>query len=156
MDVLPSHPDHVAAPLRGVEQERKREPRLAADWVMRLELRDLGIGPSMVTIRFYCRQFDPLRGVLLDQAVRLAVLHERADCLEPVARRKRLHLIEQGVDKLARQKGDALVAVRLTKPLKNCPPHRWRAALEAAEGERSVIPGNRSRNRAGFTALASA
>ena len=49
-DVLPPHADHVGAPLRGMEQEREREARLGADRVMRLELRDLVVGPSVESV----------------------------------------------------------------------------------------------------------
>ena len=49
-DVLPPHADHVAAPLCGVEQQRERETRLAADRMMRLELRDLVVGPSVESV----------------------------------------------------------------------------------------------------------
>src|SRR6476620_2817977 len=50
-DVLASDLDHIAPPLRGVQQQRKREARLRADWIMRLELRDLTIGPTVESVR---------------------------------------------------------------------------------------------------------
>ena len=46
-DVLPSHAHHIRrAVWARVEQQCEREARLAADRMMRLELRDLVVGPS--------------------------------------------------------------------------------------------------------------
>src|SRR5262245_39214857 len=50
LDVLPSHADHIAAPLAGIEQQREREAWLRADRMMRLELRDLFLGPRMEAV----------------------------------------------------------------------------------------------------------
>ena len=49
-DVLAPHADDIAAPLCGVEQQREREARLGADRMMRLELRDLVVGPSVESV----------------------------------------------------------------------------------------------------------
>src|SRR5262249_46269461 len=49
-DVLPPHADDIGTPLRAVEQEREREARLRADWVIPLKLRDLGVGPTMESV----------------------------------------------------------------------------------------------------------
>jgi hypothetical protein len=45
LDVLAAHADDIAAPLRGVEQQRQPKARLRADGMMRLELRNLVLGP---------------------------------------------------------------------------------------------------------------
>ena len=49
-DMLAAHAHHIAAPLRRVEQQCEREARLGADRMMRLELRDLVIGPSVESV----------------------------------------------------------------------------------------------------------
>src|SRR6516225_9347194 len=49
-DVLPPHADDIGTPLRAVEQKREREARLRADGMICLELRDLGVGPTMESI----------------------------------------------------------------------------------------------------------
>jgi hypothetical protein len=49
-DVLAPHADYVTTALSGVDPEREREPRLAADRVARLVLRDLGLGPCGMPI----------------------------------------------------------------------------------------------------------
>src|SRR6516225_9801130 len=49
-DVLAAHARHVGAALRGVEQQRERKARLRADGIVRLELRDFVIGPSMESV----------------------------------------------------------------------------------------------------------
>ena len=63
-DVLRPHLDHVAAPLCGVEQEAEREPGLAADRVRGLVLRDLVVGPRVVSGRLHGRQLDAAGRVL--------------------------------------------------------------------------------------------
>src|SRR5262249_9858846 len=50
-NVLASDADHVAAPLCRVESERHCGPRFRADRMVRLELRDLVLGPSVVSVR---------------------------------------------------------------------------------------------------------
>ena len=47
LDVLPSHPDDIAASLAGAEQQFERQSRLGAERMPCLELRDLGFGPGM-------------------------------------------------------------------------------------------------------------
>ena len=46
LDVLAANANHIGATLRGVEQQRERKSRLGANRMMRLELRDLVIGPT--------------------------------------------------------------------------------------------------------------
>ena len=48
VDVLPSEPYDVTAALAGVEQQREREARLAADRMLRLEALDLRLGPVRI------------------------------------------------------------------------------------------------------------
>ena len=62
-DVLAAHADDIAAPLRGVEQQRQREARLGADRMMRLELRDLVLGPSVESVALDRAQLDVPRRV---------------------------------------------------------------------------------------------
>jgi hypothetical protein len=45
--MLVAHADHIATPLCGVEQEREPESGLGSDRMMRLELCDLFVGPTM-------------------------------------------------------------------------------------------------------------
>jgi hypothetical protein len=44
--VLPTHPHHVAAALPGAQQQFERQSRLAADPMVRSELRDFAFGPG--------------------------------------------------------------------------------------------------------------
>src|SRR5262249_11968890 len=57
-NVLAAHLDDIAAPLAGVDQQRERKARLRADWMMRLKLRDLVLGPRMEPITFNRTQLD--------------------------------------------------------------------------------------------------
>ena len=47
-DVLRSHSTHVATPLACVEQQRERQPGAGTDGVIPLELRDLGVCPTVM------------------------------------------------------------------------------------------------------------
>src|SRR5262245_58982213 len=49
-DVLPPQAHDIAAPLCGVEQQRERKAWLCANWMMRLELRDLVVSPSVKSV----------------------------------------------------------------------------------------------------------
>ena len=59
-DVLAPHSDDIAAPLRRIEQQRKRQARSRADGVPLLVLGDLRFGPGMHAVRFQSRQFYAL------------------------------------------------------------------------------------------------
>jgi hypothetical protein len=48
-DMLAPHADHVTAPLCGVQKQPEGEPRPRADWMRRLESRDLVFGPGSIT-----------------------------------------------------------------------------------------------------------
>ena len=99
-DVLRSHADHVAAPLRSVEQQPERQPRLAADRMVRFEKRDLGVGPGVMTGGLDRRQFDATRRVVAHPALSNCELAKRAQRLHPVARRLRFLLREDRGDEL--------------------------------------------------------
>jgi len=47
-DVLRPHSTHVAATLAGVEQQRERQPGAGTNGMMSLELRDLGVCPTVM------------------------------------------------------------------------------------------------------------
>src|SRR5262245_36876602 len=47
-DVLRPHSTDVATPLAGVEQQRERKPGVGADGMIPLELRDLGVCPTVM------------------------------------------------------------------------------------------------------------
>ena len=55
LDVLASKLDDVAAPLRTEESERQRQAGFRADWPMRLELRDLLLGPGVDTLATFAK-----------------------------------------------------------------------------------------------------
>src|SRR5947207_9055333 len=58
LDVLAAHADDIAAPLRGVEQQRQPKARLRADGMMRLELRNLVLGPCVKSVALDRAQLD--------------------------------------------------------------------------------------------------
>src|SRR5262245_4762176 len=86
LDMLPPHADYVGAPLCGVEQEREREARLRADGVMRLELRDLFLGPRVESIALDCARLDVGGRVGAQVAALDPELAERAQRREPTTR----------------------------------------------------------------------
>jgi hypothetical protein len=57
-----------------------------------------------------------------------AVMHERANRLEPVTGSEGLHLIEQGDNELLRHERDRLVAMLVAEALKNGAAHCRRPA----------------------------
>src|SRR6516225_41700 len=94
LDVLAAHADYVAAPLRGVEQERERESRLAADGMMRLELRDLVFGPRVESVALDRALLDVCRRVRAQVAALHSKLAERAQRDEPATRGVRRLAVE--------------------------------------------------------------
>src|SRR6516225_9686775 len=86
-DVLPPHADDIGTPLRAVEQKRERETRLRADGMMRLELRDLGVGPTMESVALDRAQLDVCRWIVAPVTALDPKLTERAQGREPTARR---------------------------------------------------------------------
>src|SRR5262249_19569219 len=76
--VLAPHADDVAPALCGVEQQREREPRLRADGMMRLELRDLLFVPRGEAVRFSARHPYANGRIGFDRPLREAPPHERA------------------------------------------------------------------------------
>src|SRR5262245_65143270 len=85
-NVLPSHADHIGAPLSGVEQQREREPRLAADRMMRLELRDLVLGDRVESVALDRALLDVCGRVAAQVAALERKLTERAQRYEPATR----------------------------------------------------------------------
>src|SRR5262249_22154952 len=94
-DVLAAHADHIAAALCGVEQKREREVRLRADWMMRLELRDLVFGPRMESVAIDRWQLDVGRRVRAQVGALDRKLAERAQRREPAMRGMRRLAIKQ-------------------------------------------------------------
>src|SRR5215471_2576003 len=91
-DMLPPHLDDIASALRGVEQQR--EPRLRADWMMRLELRDLGVGPAMESVALDRALLDVGGRIGAQVAALDRKLTQRAQRDEPTARRVRRLAVE--------------------------------------------------------------
>jgi hypothetical protein len=74
-DVLRPHSTHVATPLAGVEQQRERQPGAGADGVTPLELRDLGVRPTMMPFTSGADRGDikrPAHGYELTREVAMA------------------------------------------------------------------------------------
>jgi hypothetical protein len=69
--MLPTHTKEVIAPLRGTERELKRKPSFGADWIARLVLRDLFLGPS-VNAATELRQLNALCRIGLAQPIAMA------------------------------------------------------------------------------------
>ena len=67
--MLPPHSDYIAAPLCGVEQQRKSKPRLGTNRVPRLVLCYLGLRPSVNAIRSNPRWLYALRRVIGAEAL---------------------------------------------------------------------------------------
>src|SRR5262249_11213608 len=94
LDVLAAHADHVGAPLYGIEQEREREARLRADWMMRLELRDLFLGPRVESVALDGRELDVCGRVGAQVAALARKRAERAQGREPATRSVRRLAVE--------------------------------------------------------------
>lgn len=71
-DVLTAHPNHVAAALTRVEQERQREPRLRSYLVLGLELGNVVLAPGLEALRLGSDSLDPLTGLSLRQPLSMA------------------------------------------------------------------------------------
>src|SRR5262249_273501 len=82
VDVMRAHLDDVAAALTGVEDQRKGEPRLAADRPVRLESRDLAFRPALVTPGLPLDALDAERRIVGDAALADRPLEHRAQRLE--------------------------------------------------------------------------
>src|SRR5262249_12109359 len=63
MDVMRAHLDHIAPALAGVEDQREGEPRLGPYRMRRLECRDLGLGPTLVSGGLQVHRLTPSAGL---------------------------------------------------------------------------------------------
>src|SRR5262245_20972067 len=112
MDVMRAHLDHIAAALAGVEDQREGKPRLGADRMRRLECRDLGLGPTLVSGGLHLHALDAERRIVGHAAVADRPLEHRAQRLEQVVLCEwcRCFLVDDALHVLARQQHDAAVA----------------------------------------------
>src|SRR5262249_60787559 len=76
-DMLAAHADNVAAPLSGIEAERKGQPLARADHMRRLELRELLLIPCVVTGAAHAPQPNPKRRIVVDELELYAMLRQR-------------------------------------------------------------------------------
>src|SRR5262249_18671589 len=88
LHVLPAHANDVAAPLAGVERKRQCEPRLAAERMTRLELRDLILAPSVVALAVAATiALDAQGRIAGDHADLDRVIEDHAQDFQQVVRR---------------------------------------------------------------------
>src|SRR5262249_27024239 len=78
-DVLMTDAHGIFAAQRGVQPDGKRQARLRADGMVRLELCDLGVTPSMESVRLRKLHFDVKGWVMLDKLARLGPADEMAE-----------------------------------------------------------------------------
>src|SRR5262249_52958977 len=82
VDMMRTHLDHVAATLAGIEDQPEGQPRLTANGVVRLELRDLSFRPTLITGRLHLDALDAERRIVRDAAFADRPLEHRAQRLE--------------------------------------------------------------------------
>src|SRR5262245_34939614 len=153
LDVLAAHAHDIAAPLRGVEQQRKREARLRADWIVCLELRDLGVGPTMESVALDRARLDVCRWIVAPVAALDCELTERAQGRAPRACGVRRLTIEPRLDPFRWQQCERAVAMSGAEALKDPPAHPLGAcALRAEELLRVEILGDDGGHAAGLDA----
>src|SRR6516162_9511568 len=78
VDMMRAHLDHVAATLAGIEDQPEGQPRLAADRMRRLELRDLGFRPTLITGRLHLDALNAERRIVRDAPLTDRPLEHRA------------------------------------------------------------------------------
>jgi hypothetical protein len=87
--MLAAHPHHIATALAGIEQQRKRKPRLAARRMFLFESLDLGVGPAMEAVRFYPNRLHRESRIISANAGFNRMLHKKPQQLaKPVGCRR--------------------------------------------------------------------
>jgi hypothetical protein len=113
--------------LHGVEQQREREERLRADYVMFLELLDLVIGPGVESVALDRAQLDVCRRVRAQPSALERKLTERAQRREPRAGGVRRLGVKQRLDPFRWQERERPITIRGAKPFKDSAPDALRA-----------------------------
>src|SRR5262249_14414748 len=114
-NMLAAHANHIAATLRGIEQQREREPWLRTDWMMRLELLDLVFRPCVESVALDRRELDVCGRIGSQMPALDCELTERAQCYEPRAGGGRGLAIEQRLDPLRWQQRHRPFTIGRTK-----------------------------------------
>ena len=97
-DMLPPYLYDITTPLRRVEQQCEREARLRPDRMMRLELRNLVLGPGVIAITLDRALLDVCRRVRAQPSAFDGELTKRAQRHEPTAGGMRRLSVQQRLD----------------------------------------------------------
>jgi hypothetical protein len=154
-DVLPTHVDHIAAPLRGVEHQRQSRTRLGTNRMARLELSDLLLGPEVKAIGVLAILFQADSRVCRDHLLidRIGQHHpehlqQMIGCLGSRGLR-----CDDGLDVIAAETFERLGAMLSPESLDDVPALRLGARLEVGKVGGAIVGNNQRVERARLDAL---